>query len=346
VTPLSTAAQGLSFRDKLFASRETKQLVKTIEEGISEVEEGLLAELRFTDSVADARARYLMEAGGKRIRPMLAVLTAQLGSGINDEVVTAARSVEITHIGSLYHDDVMDEAPLRRGVPAAHKVFGNSAAILTGDLLFARASSLMSTLGERAIVLQAATFERLCVGQLHETVGPQEGDDPVAHYIQVLGDKTSSLIVAAARAGVIYSDADEAYEQPVTVFAEKVGVAFQLADDVIDLSPASETGKKAGTDLRAGVPTMPTLLLAKLAETDAAAADLHRRLSEAVESDAPDDVFEQLVTELYEHPVTAETKALAHEWADEAVAALAPLPEGAVKHALTLFAEHMVNRSA
>lgn len=145
--------------------------------------------------------RATCSSGGKRIRPVLTLLTAQLGEGNNHAVITAAQAVEITHLASLYHDDVMDEAEMRRGVPSAQNVWGNSVAILTGDLLFARASKLVAGLGEGAIKLQADTFERLCLGQLHETIGPRPGDDPIEHYLQVLADKTGSLIAAAAQMG-------------------------------------------------------------------------------------------------------------------------------------------------
>jgi heptaprenyl diphosphate synthase len=186
-------------------------------------------------------------------------LTAQLGAGTTAHVIAGATALEMTHLGSLYHDDVMDGADVRRGVPSAHAVWGNNVAILTGDLLFSRASQLMAQIGERAIRLQADTFERLVLGQMHETVGPQAGDDPVEFYLQVLADKTGSLIAASAQAGALFSDAPDAYVQPVLEYGEKVGVAFQLLDDVIDLSAdADETGKVPGTDLRAGVPTMPS----------------------------------------------------------------------------------------
>jgi len=154
-------------------------------------------------------SRYLLDAGGKRIRPVLALLTAQLGTGNNANVITAAEAIEMTHLASLYHDDVMDEAQVRRGVPSAQTVWGNSVAILTGDLLFARASKLVAGMGERAILLQAETFERLCLGQLHETIGPRPGEDPIEHYLQVLADKTGSLIATAAQVGLMFSDAPE-----------------------------------------------------------------------------------------------------------------------------------------
>ena len=343
-----TAALGLS--EKIFSTASERRFVDAVEAGLLAVEDGLLTELSFADSLADVTSRYLLEAGGKRVRPTLTLLTAQLGTGNNASVITAAEALEITHLASLYHDDVMDEANIRRGVPSAQKVWGNSVAILTGDLLFARASKLMSSLGERAITLQADTFERLCLGQLHETIGPREADDPIAHYIQVLADKTGSLIAAAAEMGVIFADAPEEFREPVRVFGEKIGVAFQLIDDVIDLSPEAETtGKAAGTDLRAGVSTLPVLYLRDRATTDPDAARLLARIQRDVTdghtSEADERDLAAAVAELREHEVTRTTLDEAHRWSREAVEALDPLPEGPVKKALTRFAEAIVERS-
>jgi len=306
--------------------------------------------MSFADDIADVTSRYLLDAGGKRVRPVLTLLTAQLGDGNNDNVMTAAKAIEITHLASLYHDDVMDEAQMRRGVPSAQTVWGNSVAILTGDLLFARASKLVSRLGERAIQLQAETFERLCLGQLHETIGPRQDEDAIAHYLQVLADKTGSLIAAAAEVGVMFSNAPEEYRLPVVEFGEKIGVAFQLIDDIIDLSPEpDETGKLAGTDLRSGVSTLPLLYLRKQALTDDDAAALLSRIDRDVNAafyeEADDEELAAAIAELREHDVTRRTLVEAHRWAAEAVAALAPLPNGPVKKALTRFAETVVERS-
>jgi len=342
-----TSQLGLS--DRIFSTQSDRGLIADIDSGLIEVEAGLLAEVTFADEIANVTSRYLLNAGGKRVRPMLALLTAHLGRGSVPDVVTAATAIEITHLASLYHDDVMDDADKRRGIPSAQTVWGNSVAILTGDLLFARASQLMARLGERAIRLQADTFERLVLGQLHETVGAQGDTDPVAHYIQVLADKTGSLIAAAAQAGIVFSGAPDAYERPVVLFGEKIGVAFQLIDDVIDLSPQPQsTGKVPGTDLRAGVATLPLLRLRERAETDANAASLVKRLEDDVMSSAgaPSAVADAAIAALREHDVTAETLAEAHGWAREAVAALAPLPAGSVKKALTRFADTIVERSS
>jgi heptaprenyl diphosphate synthase len=332
--------------EKLTASAAERALVKKLDAALERVEAGLKNELRFADQVADVTATYLLGAGGKRVRPVLTLLAAELGGGANDAVIKAAQVVEITHLASLYHDDVMDDAPLRRGVPTAQLVWGNAVAVLTGDLLFARASQLIADLGERAIRLQADTFERLCLGQLHETVGPQPGEDPVAHYLKVLADKTGSLIAAAAQFGVAFSGAPAEYEPAVLEFGEKIGIAFQLVDDVIDLSAAdADTGKQAGTDLRAGVVTMPLLKLRASAATEASAAALLAYLESDVFG-APDDVdVSEGIERLRGHEVTAETLADAREWARQAVAALAPLPDGAVKKALTRFADSVVDRT-
>ncbi len=340
----STLRSTLGLGEKLFASSEERQFANAIEKGLEKVELGLAQELTFTDSLANVTGRYLLDAGGKRIRPVLTLLTAQLGDGNLPDVIKAAEAVEITHLASLYHDDVMDGALVRRGVPSAQTVWGNSVAILTGDLLFARAGKLIAELGPRATALQAEVFERLCLGQLHETIGPRDGEDPIEHYIQVLADKTGSLIALAAEVGVVFSNSDEAYRVPLVTFGEKIGVAFQLIDDVIDLSTAiEETGKAAGTDLRGGVATLPLLYLRALAETDATAANLLERV---VDESSDDADFAIAVGELRDHEVTRRTLDEAHAWSRAAVEALAPLPTGPVKKALTRFAETIVERSS
>ena len=346
----NTLSSSLGLGEKLFASSGEKKFAAAIEKGLEEVEAGLLGEVHFADEIADVTTRYLLEAGGKRVRPVLTLLAAQLGTGNNDNVIKAAQAIEITHLASLYHDDVMDEAQMRRGVPSAQNVWGNSVAILTGDLLFARASKLVATLGERALVLQANTFERLCLGQLHETLGPRPDEDPVEHYLQVLSDKTGSLIATAGEIGVLFSEASEDYIVPVRMFGEKVGVAFQLIDDIIDMSTETDvTGKTAGTDLRAGVSTLPLLYLREQARTDQDAADLltriERDVNAALYGEADEADLAAAVAELREHPVTARTLDEARRWASDAVAALAPLPAGPVKKALTRFADSIVERS-
>lgn len=319
-----------------------RDLLQRIEAGLEKVEDALLHATEHTDPIAKVTARHLVEAGGKRIRPVLVLLTAQLGDASEPSVIDAAVVVELTHLATLYHDDVMDEAPTRRGVATAHQVWGNSVAILTGDLLFARASQIVSRLGEKALTLQADTFERLCLGQLHETVGPAEGEDALAHYISVLADKTGSLIAASAQLGAMFADAPDEVLQPLTKYGEKIGVAFQLIDDVIDIAEAGDSGKTPGTDLRAGVPTLPMLLLREQAKTDAASAELVAFIDSGLEDDAK---LHEAVTRLRNHEVAELAYLEAKRWADEAVAEIAYLPESAVKAALRNFAEAVVDRS-
>ncbi|KJL44976.1 MULTISPECIES: polyprenyl synthetase family protein [Microbacterium] len=346
--PGSHIAGKLGLSDRIFAGARSRGLLKTVEAGLKRVDSALERELRVADTLADATSRYLYDAGGKRIRPMLALLTAQLGDGATDAVIDAATALEMTHLGSLYHDDVMDAADKRRGVPSAHAVWGNNVAILTGDLLFSRASQIMARHGEDAIRLQADTFERLVLGQMHETVGPSDDDDRVAFYLQVLSDKTGSLIAAAAQSGIVFSNGPKQFEQAMVTFGEKAGVAFQLLDDVIDLSAdPDETGKVPGTDLRAGVPTMPYLVLGQ--RTDAASVDLRTRIDEGVAriADGADPaILDDPLAQLRDHEATQATLDLANAWSTEAIEALAPLPDGAVREALTRFAQAVADRSS
>ena len=338
----------LGLTERVLAGPRMRKLLRVVEDGLDRVEQTLARELKVTDTLADATTRYLYEAGGKRVRPMLTLLTAELGEGATDDVIAGATALEMTHLGSLYHDDVMDGADVRRGVPSAHAVWGNNVAILTGDLLFSRASQLMAQIGKRAIRLQADTFERLVLGQMHETVGPQAGEDPVDFYLQVLADKTGSLIAASAHAGALFSDAPSEYRLPVRQYGEKVGVAFQLLDDVIDLSPdPDETGKVPGTDLRAGVPTMPYLLLGR--SGDPASQALKATIDDGVlriADGADPAILDDAITALREHPATEATRQQAYEWADAAVEAIDPLPAGVVRDALVKLSHVIVDRSS
>ena len=355
---------GAGFAKQLFGRPAERRLRAELDAGLERVEGVLAEQVRYADEVAQVTTTYLLSAGGKRLRPMLVLLTGQLGPNpVNEELDLAAAAVEITHLASLYHDDVMDEATLRRGVTAAHLRWSNSTAILAGDLLFARASQVFSQLGAEAIHLQTEVFERLVLGQMHETIGPREGDDRISHYLQVLADKTGSLIGAAAIYGVMLSGAPREYREAMREFGEGVGVAFQIVDDVIDLSiDADRTGKLAGTDLRAGVETLPVLLLEQRAQGgDAAAADLLHRIRTRVAGTAPGSAdptlarpeatgstdeaeISAIIAELREHDVTRETVQAAHAQVRRATGALEALPPGTVREALREFAERLVNR--
>lgn len=314
----------------------TPPLESSLSGALEAIEARLLDVVTRADETINPPTSHLAKAGGKRLRPVLALLTAQLGDpalATGEEVRDAGVAVELTHIATLYHDDVMDEAPLRRGAPSAHAVWGNSAAILTGDVLVARASQLVAALGPEAVLAHARTFERLCMGQLHETLPRPAGTDPVEHYIQVLADKTGSLIAVSARYGAMLTGAGRQTERIVEAFGERIGVAFQLADDVIDLAGESATtGKTPGTDLREGVDTMPVLLLRQAlaaGELDAAGQSILSSLSTADLGD--DAALAQVVAQLREHPVLARTREMAMDWARQAMEALDGLEEAVLQ---------------
>lgn len=311
---------------------------------LSEVENRLWDAVKQADALADDVSRHLVQAGGKRVRPLLTLLTSELGSGINDDVVKAAVGVELTHLATLYHDDVMDSAPTRRGAPAAHEIWGNTVAILAGDVLFARASRVVSELGALAVRIQAETFERLCLGQLAETTGPRDGADPIDHYIQVLADKTGSLIATSAHFGSMLAGCDDNTVASLVTYGEEVGVAFQLADDVLDLtSAAQESGKTPGTDLREGVVTMPVLLAREAAKQGDTTA---QSVIDAVTADlTTDEALEKAIHALNDAGFIDQTRNLAKEWSVRAASRLHDVPESAVRTSLENFALFVADRS-
>ena len=322
------------------------ELESRIIPALQTIEDRLMEVVTSADETINPPTSHLAEAGGKRLRPVLALLTAQLGDpalATGEEIRDAGVAVELTHIATLYHDDVMDDAPKRRGVDSAQMIWGNSVAILTGDLIFSRASLLVSELGTRPMKIQSQTFERLVLGQLFETTGPREGQDLLDHYIAVIEGKTGSLIAAAGEYGSLLSGASEEVISMVKTYGELVGVAFQLADDVIDIvSDGKTSGKTRGTDLREGVPTLPTILLDRaVAAGDESAREVRALLDADLSSD---EALEAAVEALSAHPVTQEAWQIAYDWADRAIEAIAPLPDSTAKAALESFAHAVVHR--
>ena len=235
----------------------------------------------------------------------------------------------------------MDEAPLRRGVESANDRWGNTIAILTGDYLFAKASDLLADLGTDAVRLQARTFERLVIGQITETQGPQNGEDPLEHYLQVVADKTGSLIATSAKFGAMLSGASREVTETVTKFGEKIGVAFQLADDVIDIaSESNQSGKTPGTDLREGVPTLVTLNVMR--STDKADKELQKLLKKPIKDTK---TVNQVLKALRNHKALDQSRLQLHQVAKEAREALGPLPVSDASAALFSLCDAVVERS-
>ncbi|GAA1237645.1 polyprenyl synthetase family protein [Janibacter melonis] len=310
-------------------------------DGLERVERVILERTRHEDDFISEANLHLAQAGGKRFRPMLTMLVAELGDGITDEVVAAAAGVELTHLASLYHDDVMDEADMRRGAPSANAKYDNSTAILVGDLLFGSASDIIADLGPQAVKIQAQTFIRLCTGQIRDDRPCPEGEDPQAYYRSVLADKTGVLVATAARYGAMFSGATPEVVAMATEYGERLGVAFQLADDLIDVASLSgESGKTPGTDLREGKRTLP--VLHALASDDPADAELQRLLLSELDDDADLARALELLRAHRAMDLAREETLAVGRGASEV---LAPLPDSDAKAALLALAESVVTRA-
>ncbi|HVD19713.1 MAG TPA: polyprenyl synthetase family protein [Propionibacteriaceae bacterium] len=312
----------------------------TVRAQLELIEAALLKAAEADSDMVTEAAQHIIAAGGKRFRPLLVVLSSYLGPrAATAEVIKAAVVVELTHVASLYHDDVMDEAGIRRGSVSANSRWGNTVAILVGDLLFARASDIVCDLGPEFVRLQARTFSRLVQGQIAETVGPN-GVDPLDHYLRVVADKTGSLIATSALYGSKISGAVPELQRVMADFGEQIGVVFQLSDDIIDIT-SDDTGKTPGTDLREGIPTLPTLLARK--SHDPADA----RLLQLLGSDLQDDAaLHEVLGLLRRHRSIDQAREEVRRRAEAARALLDPLPTGPARDALEDLCTTVVTRTA
>ena len=316
------------------------ELSDRLQEGLEAVDVLLRREVDHDDAFIAEANTHLIAAGGKRFRPLLTLLASELGTGVNSDVVAAAAGVELTHVASLCHDDVMDEADVRRGAPSANAKYGNSTAILVGDMLFGTASSIIADLGAEAVKIQAETFVRLCAGQIRDDRPSPSGEDPVGYYLQVLADKTGVLIATAARYGAMFSGCDAATVDIMRAYGERLGMAFQLADDLIDVSSdADDLGKTPGTDLREGKRTLPVLYA--LASTDPADARLRELLQGELRDQA---LLDEALRLLRGHPAMERAREHTSTVATAAQDVLDPLPDSEAKTALRALATSVVTR--
>src|SRR5499433_432762 len=314
-----------------------------VSQGLARVEEGLRDAARAEETLLATASRHLIDAGGKRFRATLVLLAAQFGDPADERIVPAAVAIELTHLATLYHDDVMDEASIRRGHESANSRWSNTIAILTGDFLFARASSILAELGAEAIRIQAETFTQLVSGQVAETLGPRPGQDPLAHYLRVVEDKTASLIATAGRFGSMFAEAPADVVARIRSASHALGVAFQLSDDILDVAAESaQSGKAPGTDLREGVRSLPVLhALASSAPGD-------ERLRELLSRDGLTD--ESLHAEALEllraHPAMQTARADLRRWADTARAEVSGLPDIPARRAFEIICDFVRVRTS
>ena len=336
-------------------------LATEVFDDLARVEASLMATAHPGDELFTEASRHSIAAGGKRFRALLVLLAAQFGDPKDPRVIQAAVAIELTHLATLFHDDVMDEADVRRGQPSVNSRWSNSVAILTGDFLFAQASRILADLGPEAVRIQAETFNRLVDGQLSETIGPQGGQDPLDHYMHVITEKTGSLIATSGQFGALFSGAPAEVATRIAVACERLGVAWQLSDDVIDIaSDSAQSGKTPGTDLRQGVRTLPVLYAlrstgqaavgqagvgqAAVDQAGAAGSDADRRLHELLaEADLTDDaLLAETLSLLRAHPALAESRERVLSWVQGArneIMALPDVPARAAFLALCDFVE-------
>jgi heptaprenyl diphosphate synthase len=346
----------------------------TVNAQMQAIESELATVVEADDPILTNAARHLIAAGGKRFRPQLVVLGSKFAGGTaatGHNVTTGAMVVELTHVASLYHDDVMDDAALRRGRPSANARWGNAMAILVGDYLFSKAADLATSLGIDIIQLNAQVFNRLVRGQIAETVGPGEGVDPLDHYLQVVKDKTAGLIATSIQMGAMIAGADQHTTRLLADFGEQLGTCFQLSDDILDIT-SDEAGKTPGTDLREGVDTLPTLLAKR--SRDPGDTRLLQLLQEHTQDHGllrTSDEGEQLVQQpdgsrsvvsrpdtdndeadvsetlrlLRDHPAIEQARQEVTRRAASARRVLDPLPDGPAKNALAELCATVVSRT-
>ena len=348
-------------------------LAADIADGLVGVEK-VLAEAAVTEEALLTEAsRHLIDAGGKRFRATLVLLAAHFGDSRDERIVPAAAAIELTHLATLFHDDVMDEAAIRRGLESANSRWSNTIAILTGDFLFARASSILAELGAEAIRIQAETFTRLVSGQVAETLGPRPGQDPLVHYLRVVEDKTASLIATAGRFGSMFAGAPTDVVARITAASHALGVAFQLSDDILDVaSESAQSGKAPGTDLREGVRSLPVLhALAPSgprppatgssaagspeggssqagAPVAGAAVAGDARLRELLSRDGLTDNAEhaEALALLRAHPAMDAARADLRRWSDAARGEVAGLPDIPARRAFEIMCDFVMERTS
>ncbi|MBO0777003.1 MAG: polyprenyl synthetase family protein [Actinobacteria bacterium] len=318
------------------------EVAAEVADGLELVEEGLREAAKTEEALLAEASRHLIDAGGKRFRATLVLLAAQFGNPRDPRVVPAAVAIELTHLATLYHDDVMDEAAIRRGHPSANSRWDNMIAILTGDYLFARASRIVADLGEEAIRIQAETFAQLVHGQIAETIGPRPGQDPLEHYLRVVKDKTASLIATAGLFGAMLSGAPADVTARMAPACEALGVAFQLSDDILDVvSDSAQSGKTPGTDLREGVRTLPVLHALR------ADGSRHGRLRELLSSADLTDLalHAEALSLLRAHPAMEAARSDLRYWAGVARDEITGLPASPAKDSFAALCGYVVDRS-
>lgn len=304
---------------------------------LARVEAALREAVQTTDQQLTEIASHLILAGGKRLRPVLAIAAARTDAPASDEVVLGGVACELVHLGSLYHDDVMDEAVTRRTVESVNARWGNLRAILAGDFLLARASEIAASLGTEVAGLLARTIGLLCEGQIAELRHAFDPTRPLDAYLESIGGKTASLFASACRIGAIVADQPRESIDALTAFGHAFGMVFQIADDILDLTATeAQLGKPVGHDLVEGVYTLPVILT--LAGGGAAAGELGDLLGRPLDGAELD----KALSIVRSNGGVRDALATARSYAADAARALEPLRPSPAREALAAGANHLL----
>jgi heptaprenyl diphosphate synthase len=292
---------------------------------LARIEAALNDSVRTTDTYLNDIASHLIVAGGKRLRPILTLVAAQVAgpasAELHERAVQGGIACELVQTGSLYHDDVMDEAGTRRGVDTVNAKWGNLQAILAGDFLLSRASEIAASLGTEVAGLLARTIGRLCEGQIEELRHTYNAARPESSYLSSINGKTASLFATAARIGGLVADLERPFVDALTVYGDAFGMVFQIVDDLLDLTATDEQlGKPAGHDMVEGVYTLP--VLRTLQAGGVAAVELASLLGKPLVGVEQD----KALAVVRANAGVAAARDVAGEWAERAVAACALLP--------------------
>ncbi len=311
-------------------------------EDMANVNETILSQLNSDVSLINQLGFYIVNGGGKRIRPLLAVLSARALGYKGDSHITAAAFIEFIHTATLLHDDVVDESDMRRGKATANAAFGNAASVLVGDFIYTRSFQMMTELGSLEILkLMSNAVNIIAEGEVQQLMNCNDPSTTEESYMQVIYSKTARLFEVATQIGAILTDSSPEIEQAMQNYGKYLGTAFQLIDDVMDYtSEGKEMGKNVGDDLAEGKPTLP-LLFAMRKGTESQRIMIH----EAIEKSNGMDRLGDILQTLSETGALEYTTNLAQLEADKAIAELTVLPESEYKQALVTLAHMSVNRT-
>jgi octaprenyl-diphosphate synthase len=321
---------------------DIKAIQALIENDMNDVNQLIYAQMRSDVALVNQLGLYIVNSGGKRVRPMLAILAAKALGYEGKDHVTLATIVEFIHTATLLHDDVVDESNLRRGTPTANAEFGNAASVLVGDFIYTRSFQLMVGIGKMQVMqILADATNIIAEGEVLQLMNCNDPDTTEDSYMQVIYSKTAKLFEAATGLAAIITEKDDSTLQALNLYGMHLGTAFQLVDDVLDYNAdAEQLGKNIGDDLAEGKPTLPLLYAMRHGN-----AEQVQLIRDAIEHSNGMDHLEAILSALNETKALEFTMNKANEEADKAIACLSVLDESPYKEALVSLARIAVDRN-